>query len=123
MTIVDDYKFVSGKKSVVRKYPKSYVPRPANADYTRGYIDRYFVKPTCNRTAPIIEVDKAQYKLYSRKAVVTPEAMLYSATTLRWRISGSREQIINSNSISVSTANVIILGIKLKLGNLLQFSK
>lgn len=123
MTIIDDYKFVTGKKSVVRKYPKSYVPRPANADYTRGYINRYFVKPTSNRFAPIIEVDSGQYKLYARKAVVTPEAMLYSAATLRWKISGSREQIINSNGISVSKADVVILGIRLKLGNLLQFSK
>ncbi len=122
MTILDDYKSLTGKKSVVKKYPKSFVPNPTSADYTRGYITRYFVKPTSNRFAPIIEVDSGQYKLYSRTAVITPEAMLYSAATLRWKISGSREQIINSNSISVSKADKILPGIRLKLGNLLQFS-
>lgn len=123
MAILDDYKLITGKKSIVKKYPKSYVPQPGHADYVRGYINRYLVKPTSNRFAPIIEVDNGQYKLYARKAVITPEAMLYVATTLRWRISGSREQIIESNSISVSKANEILPGTRLKLGNLLQFSK
>lgn len=120
MTLVD-YRRITKKGSIIQKYPVSYVPKPSTADYSRGYIERYFVKPTSNKTGTIIEVDKPQYEIYARKTTVASEAMLYSATKLRWKIKGNREQIISSNSISVSKANKTIPGISLKLGNLLQF--
>ena len=123
MSITSNYKSITGKSSIINKYPKSFVPNPTADDYKRGYFTRYFVKPSSNINSQIIEVDERQYKLYSRKAVITPEAMFYKATSLRWKISGSREQILSSNSITVTKANKNLHGLQLKLGNLLQFAK
>ena len=123
MGIVSDYKSITKRNNIISKYPKAIVPEITANDYRRSYIMRYFVQSASNRTAPIVEVDVRQFKIYARKAVMSPEAMLYKAVSLRWKVSGTREQIIQSNSLSTITAEETLSGIRLKLGNLLQFAK
>jgi len=94
----------------------TYVPSPTENDYKRGYITRYFIQKVNDLDSYIYEIESELY----RTMVDNP---FYSTCFLDWRLVGTNEQIINSNSKSLNIASNKILNIKLYLPNLLQFSK
>ncbi len=104
--------------------PVPYKPTPSKDDYTRGYIDRNFVKKVNENT--IVEVQFAQ--------IGNINPALYKLVSLRWYISGPKETIVNKNGVveklGVSTQNQyeiatvkIETGVDLsgKLSNLLEY--
>jgi len=106
----------------------SYIPRPTESDYTKGYINRFFVQRVNDKSAPIYEVNTIEFNRLQSN-------FLFNSTSLRWKISGTREPQFNkdgiimdkgireSNRISIQLASSIMQNIKLYLPNLAQFSK
>ena len=127
MTTNDKYNLLtSGKSKLLNITPVAHIPTPTDKDYTRGYINRFFVQKTNDSNSPIYEVDVNEYrKIHS--------SVLYDTTTLRWRISGpinpekigAGEIVDNgvkeSNKVSIRLASDLIHKLSLYLPNLKQF--
>ena len=107
---------------------KTHIPVPIDADYSVGYLLRFFAQKTNDKGSPIYEVDTFNFKILKSNA-------LYQTVRLRWRISGSKTEkydsqgnqidkgVAMSNSISIKNKANLIPNLKLYLPNLLQFYK
>jgi len=105
---------------------KSFLPKPTDVDYTRGYIKRYFAQKVNDLNSPIREISSDDYIKVSNNS-------FYNTTSLKWRISGpiksnssmgtSEKTVSESNQISIRLASSSIKNLKLYLPNLLQFHK
>lgn len=95
---------------------KPFIPAPEEKDYKKGYIVRYFVQSVNNQATPIFEINKQGYLKYSINS-------FYNTVQLDWRLTGSPEDVKNSNSESIRIASETIPRIQLYLPNLLQFHK
>ena len=92
------------------------VPTPNDNDYKRGYIVRYFVQKVNDTTSPVYEVSSKSHSSFVNNS-------FYSVVSLDWRLTGSVEQIKESNSKSVKLASERMKAILLYLPNYLQFAK
>jgi hypothetical protein len=105
---------------------KSFLPKPTDVDYTRGYIKRYFAQKVNDLNSPIREISSDDYIKVSNNS-------FYNTTSLKWRIAGpiksnsgigtSEKTVSESNQISIRLASSSIKNLKLYLPNLLQFYK
>lgn len=107
---------------------KSFLPKPTEVDYKRGYITRYFAQKVNDLNSPIREISNDDYINVSRNS-------FYNTTSLKWRITGPKEikydsnnnviekSVLDSNQISIRLASKSIKNLKLYLPNLLQFYK
>lgn len=94
----------------------TFIPRPNEKDYNRGYITRYFVQKANDVNSYIYEVSKESYKNYLNNSFLL-------TVSLDWRIDGDDIDIKKSNSESVRLASKTINKLQLYLPNLLQFRK
>ena len=94
----------------------TYIPKPNDLDYKRGYIVRYFVQKANDDSAPIFEIKKQYISTYTNNP-------FYRISILDWRLTGERSEIKKSNSASVAIACDRMPSINLYLPNFLQFSK
>ena len=125
---ISRYNKIAKNKSRVRHNIETKIPAPSDRDYTRGFINRYFVQKLNDKASPIYEVDGKSKNYYKSK----PQ---YSAVGLKWRITGPKTPQYDSKGIvidkSVSESNRIAIklhaneipNLKLYLPNLLQFYK
>ena len=127
MNNIDRYNQLNKKPKTASKII-TYVPKPTESDYQRGFIRRYFIQKLNDRLSPVYEVDYERFGNYKSDPY-------FSSVTLKWRISGSKESRYDNNGIvvdkSVSESNRIAIqlvsdkipNLKLYLPNLLQFHK
>lgn len=110
--------------------PISFIPYPASDDYNNGYINRFFCKKV--NDGIIIEIDNEQYDSLSNKEELGINYFLYQPYTLKWRISGPKNDIYkenirikngveDTNNRILSKAEKEFSGISKKLNNPLQF--
>jgi hypothetical protein len=92
------------------------VPNPTSDDYKNGYIRRYFIQKANDNTAYIYEVDSSNFLDFQ----LSP---YFKAVMINWRISGSNDEISQSNSKSIQIGMKTISSLHLYLPNTLQFSK
>lgn len=92
------------------------VPSPTDNDYKVGYIKRYFIQKSNDNTAYIYEVDKSNFLNFE----ISP---YFKTTIIHWRISGSSDEISQSNAKSIKIGMQTIPSLHLYLPNTLQFSK
>jgi len=128
MGMLEQYKKVFKKITSTPSRINTFVPTPNEKDYSRGYIIRFFIQQSNDKTSPIYEVSSSNFRRYS-------SSKLYRGTTLRWRIKGPLDTVFNnqneitdkgvkeSNRIAISIASDKIKNLKLYLPNLLQFYK
>jgi hypothetical protein len=92
------------------------VPSPTETDYKIGYIQRYFIQKRSDESAYIYEVEKYVYAdiLFND---------FFKGVVLKWKISGSREEVREMNRKSVSYASTNMKTLPLYLPNYLQFHK
>lgn len=107
---------------------KTIVPKPTELDYEKGFIQRYFVQKTNDKSSPIYEIDDATFSNLRYKPNLT-------AVFLKWRIKGPKEtkydnsgniidrSVLESNRIALKLVSDRIPNLKLYLPNLLQFHK
>lgn len=94
----------------------THVPNPQPNDYARGYIKRYFIQKSNDDNSFIYEVSDDTYSQFN----VTP---FYKRQSLKWRLTGTDEEIKDSNYKSVKIAAENMKGLLLYLPNFLQFSQ
>jgi hypothetical protein len=95
---------------------KTHVPTPDENDYEVGYIVRYFLQKINDSDATIYEVSN-----YFQDVVQSNG--LYKIQSIKWRIIGVPQDIMDSNKKSISLALENMPKLSLYLPNLLQFAK
>jgi hypothetical protein len=118
---------------IVKRTPKevsisAYLPVLKDVDYRRGFVKRYFIQKTNDKSSPIYEISSKDKNRFITNA-------LYTIVDLKWRIKGPIETqyddignitdkaVSESNRISVKLVSHMIPTLKLYLPNLLQFYK
>jgi hypothetical protein len=94
----------------------AYIPEITDAEYNIGYIVRYFVQKTNDDNSPIFEVD-------AENLTQVQSDPYYKTTSLKWRITGTPQEIMDSNQASIKLAYIEMKNLKLYLSNLLQFAR
>lgn len=97
-------------------YINTNIPHPTEVDYKRGYISRYFIQKINDVNSNIFEISKDNFSMFNNN-------VFYNCVILDWRITGTKEDIKNSNSISVKLASKNMPKLMMYLPNYLQFSK
>ena len=69
----------------------SFIPKPNDKDYFKGYIVRYFVQKANDSNSVIYEVSKTNYS----KIISSP---MYINISLDWRLTGDPIEIKKSNT-------------------------
>jgi len=112
------YEQIKRKQGNLIKIPKitTFIPKPNDKDYFKGYIVRYFVQKANDSNSVIYEVSKTNYT----KITSSP---IYINIKLDWRLTGDPIDIKKSNTESLRIASKTIPKISLYLPNLLQFHK
>lgn len=95
---------------------KTTVPSPTETDYKIGYIQRYFIQKRNDEGSYVYEVTKQ----YFSDILNNP---FFKGATLKWKISGDREEVREMNRKSVSYASKNMKTLSLYLPNYLQFHK
>jgi hypothetical protein len=114
-----DYEFAISKKKLAKfnnKNIKAYKPVPNKADYTRGYIVRYFIQRVNDPNGLIYEIAKQDYLSYVIDA-------FYLTTNLDWKIIGTNDEISLANEKSVKLGAKKLPAIQMFLVNYLEFAK
>jgi len=108
--------------------PLTLVPSPSENDYTRGFIQRFFIQKANDANGFIYEVNLETYDEIK-------DNPFWLKATIRWRISGPLDIVYdangliidkgvsNSNKASISIGAEIIKNLGLYLPNILQFYK
>lgn len=107
-----------------------YIPTVVQTDIARGYMTRYFVRQANHKTGYITEVSQTDYNSFKSNS-------FYQTLVLPWRISGPLDDtpgpmmlnaplrmvtgVITANTISLTTADQTMPGIKNKVIDLTQF--
>ena len=94
----------------------THIPSPTENDYKRGYIKRYFIQKSNDGAGYIYEIDS--FGLLNFK--ISP---YFNTIVIPWRISGTKDEISQSNSKSIRIGMKTIPSLHLYLPNTLQFSK
>ena len=94
---------------------KSYIPSPTENDYKNGYIYRYFAQKSNDINSYIYEVSEDYISNITLK--------FYTIVKLKWRLTGTYENIKQSNQNSIRLHFKKMQNIYLYLPNLSQFSK
>lgn len=103
-------------------YPSTYLPRPTQADYSYGFITRYFVGKRNQKT--IIETNARDYGM--------TDATMFILAKCDWQITGPRNNVYGDtmlqisgveeyNRIQVNKLKKTLPGIENILTNYLQF--
>ena len=122
MIIPEQYTNIGGIDMSNDVYPNYYKPVPTSKDYSKGYINRYFVQKINDLT--ITEVNKNKYNEIS--------SALYNKLSIQWIISGTNDNVYKNKILDrkgVQEQNIQTLveyeksmkGIKNYLNNPLEF--
>lgn len=93
-----------------------YVPELNEDAYMSGYIFRYFAQKANDDNSTIFEIDAIN------KSELDSDGY-YKTTSIKWRITGTPQEIIDSNTASIKLVYSEMKNLKLYLSNLLQFAK
>ena len=94
----------------------SHIPELSDFDYEVGYVFRHFAQKSNDENANIIEIDE------SNQIEIKMDGY-YRVVTIKWRITGKPQEIMDSNKVSIQLVNTEMRNLKLYLSNLLQFAK
>ena len=95
---------------------RTIIPSPEEIDYKIGYIQRYFIQKRNDEGSYIYEVTKQ----YFSDILDNP---FFKGVTLKWKISGKREEVKEMNRKSISYTSKDMKTLPLYLPNYLQFHK
>ena len=94
----------------------TFCPTPTENDYKMGFIKRYFAQRTNDKSGYIYEISEAVYGTL----LTNP---FFTVLTLRWKITGTDEELKESNFNSVKIGMQRIPLIIKYLPNYLQFKQ
>lgn len=114
---IQTYRYQKINKNLnIFKIPKinAYIPYPTDDDYKRGYITRYFIQKTNDDSGYVYELSEDSIYEFA----TTP---FYTTQNLTWRLSGTADEVRESNFKSVKLASQKMKGLLMYLPNYLQF--
>ena len=94
----------------------TFSPTPTETDYKRGFITRYFGQKTNDTSGYIYELNESS----NMALLLNP---FYTTVSIRWRITGTNEEINESNYNSVKLGMSKIPLLIKYLPNYLQFAQ
>ncbi len=110
----------------VDKYiaPRYHFPKVIPKDLTQGFIERYFVQKKNDRSsATITEIDQEQYDDVAEKNKKGINGQVHDKFLIRWKITGTEEEIKNINRSTLHRLELKYIGITKYLGSLTELSK
>jgi hypothetical protein len=109
-------KLLKNLNDMTQPFAESHMPIPTDDDYTIGYIDRSFIQKTNDINSHIQEINPDN-------AIEVTDNFYYTHVTLKWRLTGTPQDIMDSNSKTIQYASTTIPNIAYYLSNTLQFAK
>jgi hypothetical protein len=94
----------------------AYLPQLTDDDYAQGYIVRNFVQKVNDDNSTITEIDENTHTEIQANAY-------YQIVKIKWRLTGTPQQIMDSNKASIGLVFHQMKNLKLYLSNLLQFAR
>jgi hypothetical protein len=94
----------------------AYIPEITEDSYYVGYINRYFIQKANDDNSPITEIEQNQ-----ENEILSDS--YYKLVNIKWRLTGTPQEIMDSNKASIALVNSEMKNLKLYLSNLLQFAK
>lgn len=98
------------------KTPDTFLPNPQDADYTNGFIRRYFVRKSNDVNAFVYEVSKDTSVKYEK-------IPFWKTTSIKWRLTGTEDEVTESNKKAIGFVFKEFPTLALYLPNLNQFHK
>ena len=95
---------------------KPHIPKISKYDINRGYIARRFAQKTNDNLSPVSEISSDRFSILRANP-------LFRVVSLKWRITGTKEQIKKSNKASIGEQLKVMPQLKNRLVNLLEYSK
>ena len=95
--MIDDYLKAGNERANLppEKFPSTEeAPEPTSRDYERGGFKRFFIRK--RGTAQISEITEDEYKSFS-------ESRYFIRFSLKWKISGPRHDVFNSEGYPIET--------------------
>jgi len=81
-------------KSIDREvYPPITTPNITDKDYTKRFINRYFIQKANDKNAMVFEISDSDFK---------QKLKLFNKTRITWVISGIKEEVIIKNTITLN---------------------
>lgn len=119
--MIDKYIDISIYKNLAKpeklEFAKEKKNAPTKKDYDNGFMMRYFLRQINNPQSKIIEVDKSQFNKFKLED-------FYIKLEIKWKITGSIEEITNINLNILNQYDKKLPGIKSLLENkLIEYSK
>ena len=111
-TVFGQYKTAKISKIPATTFLRAYKISPIDEDYFNGYIRRYFAQQTNNEKSKIIEISKRSFDLTHK---------FYKKISLKWRLTGTVQQVIYSNTEAIKLASKEIRLLPEILDSPLQF--
>ena len=101
--------------------PKPYRYVPDEQDYSIGFDNRYFVEKVDDDNSFAIEIDQDQYN--NRGTARNIDTGLYLSVSVRWKLTGRREDIISHNEAEIYKASKLCPSIGYAIKNFLEFTR
>jgi len=100
---LDTYDIYLGLKRSSREiYPSNFFPELKEKDYKSKLISRFFIQKANDRTTPVLEISEADYN---------KQLTLYNKVRVNWTISGTKEEVAESNLLTINNTNKVYKGI------------
>ena len=114
LTPLEIYRQAKNNNIKTSKYFKNKKVEPKEADYKKGYFDRYFLQLASDDKAPIIEVTKKEFDQADG---------MYKKQPVTWSLSKDKLEMEKMNEKSVLFAEKTFPQIRMKIYNFVEFGK
>lgn len=117
-----EYNKAAKTKSKIWATPRYYLPVVQAEHITQGWMPRYFVQVRNQPLHTIIEIDSDQFDNIGT-TVTGIDSVRYKSLNIRWKITGTLNEIIDTNRFQLINKNIEFPGIVNYLSNLIEFSE
>ena len=87
--------YITIKSTDREVYPSTITPNITDKDYTKGFINRYFIQKANDKNAKVFEISELDFN---------QTLTLYNKTRINWVISGIKEEVTIKNTITIRNA-------------------
>jgi len=94
--------YITIKSTDREVYPSTITSNITDKDYTKGFINRYFVQKANDKNALVFEISDSDFK---------QKLKLFNKTRINWVISGIKEEVIIKNTITLNNIKKTFKGI------------
>ena len=101
--------------------PKPYLYKPNEQVYSVGVDSRYFVEKVQDDQSYAIEIDSAQFSRINAAGGI--DGSIHSYTSIEWKLTGARLDIIAHNELEIYKASALVPSINYAIRNYLEYAR